>query len=303
MAGRIQDSDVKDATEAGAASRLINDTKIYVTGSSLNKTLYQAITDGNLSGGGSGGLTVTATKTSGYTAAANELVVCNASGGGFTVTLPAASGNSGKKVGIKKIVTDTSFNQITIDGNGSETIDGALTRKLNTFGEYMELICDGSNWLTVLHRCSTPWTSYTPTIGATTTAPTSGTGVTVTAYWKRESATCKLKYTIYLPANPPGGTSGSGKYLFPTPSGITLNSTYPFDTSTTQLRQSCVGFGTFNQSSVANYSGCSIIAHSNSNLKFYINTQSFWGSDNIPWNPGGENYITFEASFGPTDWE
>ena len=40
MAGRIQDSDVKDATEAGAASRLINDTKIYVTGSG-NKTLIK----------------------------------------------------------------------------------------------------------------------------------------------------------------------------------------------------------------------------------------------------------------------
>jgi len=43
--------------------------------------------------------------------------------------------------------------------------------------------------------------------------------------------------------------------------------------------------------------------YSNSYLKFYINTQAFWGSDNIPWNPGGDNYISFEASFEATDWE
>lgn len=246
---------------------------------------------------------ITSVKTSAYTAAVGDLVRCNASGGAFTVNMPTAVGNTGKRIGVLKIVTDTSFNQITIDGNGSETLDGALTRKLNTFNEYYEWVSDGANWISACHRTATPWTSYTPTVSATTTAPTSGTGVTVTAYWKRNGNTCNLKYAIYLPTNPPGGTAGSGKYLFPPPTGITLNSTYPFDTSTTQLRQSCVGFGTFNQASVANYSGCSIIAHSNSYLKFYINTQAFWGSDNIPWNPGGDNYISFEASFEATDWE
>lgn len=42
----IQDADVKDATQAGAASRLINAAKIYV--SSFSKTLAQAISDGDI---------------------------------------------------------------------------------------------------------------------------------------------------------------------------------------------------------------------------------------------------------------
>jgi hypothetical protein len=42
----IQDADVKDATQAGGANRLVNASKIYVT--SLLKTLSQAILDGDI---------------------------------------------------------------------------------------------------------------------------------------------------------------------------------------------------------------------------------------------------------------
>lgn len=52
---------------------------------------------------------------------------CDASGGAMTVNLPAAIGN-GRLVTIKKI--DSSGNAVTIDGSGSETIDGATTYAL-----------------------------------------------------------------------------------------------------------------------------------------------------------------------------
>lgn len=58
MAGKIQDQDVKSAAElvsAGAtAASLINDTKIYVTGSGINDTLANAITNGQIGSGGTG---------------------------------------------------------------------------------------------------------------------------------------------------------------------------------------------------------------------------------------------------------
>lgn len=51
--GKIQNEDVKTLTElqsaGGAASQLINDTKIYVTANSLNKQLSQAIIDNDFS--------------------------------------------------------------------------------------------------------------------------------------------------------------------------------------------------------------------------------------------------------------
>lgn len=58
MAGfeRLQNEDFKSAatlvSDGGSASQLLNDVKVYLTALALNKTLYQAIVDGDLSGGG-----------------------------------------------------------------------------------------------------------------------------------------------------------------------------------------------------------------------------------------------------------
>lgn len=56
MAGKIQNEDIKSAAElvtaGGTAAQLPNDTKIWVTANGLAKSLYQAIVDGDLAGGG-----------------------------------------------------------------------------------------------------------------------------------------------------------------------------------------------------------------------------------------------------------
>jgi len=70
----------------------------------------------------------------------DDVVVCG--GTTYTVTLPAASGNSGRVLYIKRNSSGT----ITIDGNASETIDGATTMSLSTTLQSAVLICDGSNW-------------------------------------------------------------------------------------------------------------------------------------------------------------
>jgi hypothetical protein len=84
-------------------------------------------------------------KTANYTALTTDyFIACDASGGSFTITLLAASGNTGMRLLIKK--TDSSGNTVTIDGNASETIDGSTTQVINTQYECYELICSGSNW-------------------------------------------------------------------------------------------------------------------------------------------------------------
>lgn len=141
---KIQDSDVKNQTEAGAASRLINDTKIYVTANSINKRLDVAITDGDIGGGG-GALNYVSTSTTPYNiTTANAILDVDASGGAKTVNLFAASGNSGRVLTITK--TDSSSNKVTIDGNSTETIDGSTTLELLIQGDSVTIYCDGSNW-------------------------------------------------------------------------------------------------------------------------------------------------------------
>jgi hypothetical protein len=96
------------------------------------------------------GRTLVATITSAaspYTITTATTVLCNAAGGAITVNLPAASGNSGKILNVKK--TDSSVNNVTVDGNVAETIDGALTQALKKQWDSIQIQCDGSNWFII----------------------------------------------------------------------------------------------------------------------------------------------------------
>jgi hypothetical protein len=79
-------------------------------------------------------------------ATTDQLVKVDATGGARTVNLPAASGNSGLFYTIIK--SDSSANAVTIDGNSSETINGATTFVLTAQYQSVVIWCDGSNWLT-----------------------------------------------------------------------------------------------------------------------------------------------------------
>ncbi len=87
-----------------------------------------------------------AAKTGAYTLTDDDNVLrADASGGAFTLTLPAASGRTGKIYNI--IRTDVAFstNALTIDANASELINGNLTYVLWT-GESITIECTGTAW-------------------------------------------------------------------------------------------------------------------------------------------------------------
>lgn len=95
---------------------------------------------------GSVGAKVTSVSTT-YTAANDYTILASASGGSFTITLPASSGVTNRMYVIKK--TDSSVNTVTIDANASETIDGALTYVLTTQYAAITIACNGSNWFII----------------------------------------------------------------------------------------------------------------------------------------------------------
>ncbi len=85
------------------------------------------------------------TVSSNYTLINKDItILCNAVLGSFTITLPTAEGREGKIYYIKKI--DLSGNIVTIDGNGSETIDDGLTAILTRQYESITIQSDNSNW-------------------------------------------------------------------------------------------------------------------------------------------------------------
>jgi hypothetical protein len=65
--------------------------------------------------------------------------------GNTTLTLPAAASSSGVEFTIKK--TDSNATTVTLDGNASETIDGATTFDITEQYASYTVVCDGTSWL------------------------------------------------------------------------------------------------------------------------------------------------------------
>lgn len=68
----------------------------------------------------------------------------------------------------------------------------------------------------------TEWTDYSMTIGASTTAPTKGVTSVDKAQWRRVGSDMEIRYDFKQTS---AGSAGSGIYLFPIPSGYTIDNT------------------------------------------------------------------------------
>jgi len=94
---------------------------------------------------GAANIVYTNVKTSAYTAAAGDGVQTNTSGGGFTVTLPAAPAT-----GTQVVIVDTADSWVTnnlVVGRNGSTIEGAAEDlSLNISGVSVELVYSGTTW-------------------------------------------------------------------------------------------------------------------------------------------------------------
>lgn len=169
-----------DVTTSGAAATLatVNSNVGTFTNSTITvneKGLITAASSGSSSGytAGTGGQILratgstyiadwpganVATASGAYTiATADDIVLANATGSAFTVTLPSAVGIEGKVVTVKK--TDGTYNQVTVSG----TIDLHSRKFLSTLNESITLVSDGTNWK-ILNRTIPQFeVPYTPT--------------------------------------------------------------------------------------------------------------------------------------------
>lgn len=83
--------------------------------------------------------------TAAYTATNRDsLILADATSAAFSVTLYSAVGNKGRRITVKK--TDSGTNAVTVDGSGSETIDGSTTYSLAAQNDAAQLQSDGTGW-------------------------------------------------------------------------------------------------------------------------------------------------------------
>jgi hypothetical protein len=74
---------------------------------------------------------------------AGDAVVLSSLSGDVTTTLPPAASSKGRTLVFKKTEASHTW---TIDGNASETIDGATTYDLTDQYEFVIVVCNGSGW-------------------------------------------------------------------------------------------------------------------------------------------------------------
>lgn len=77
----------------------------------------------------------------------NEILLADASSAGFTITLPTAESFKGYYLHVKKV--DNTGNMVTIDGNGSELIDGNLTVGINIPYVCLTFLSTGTEWVII----------------------------------------------------------------------------------------------------------------------------------------------------------
>lgn len=92
------------------------------------------------------------TVTEAYTATLDDDVVLgDATGGAFSITLPAAAAAYDAATGTSKELTFVCLtaNDVTIDGEGAETINGAATLALAAQYQRVTLVSNGTAWFNV----------------------------------------------------------------------------------------------------------------------------------------------------------
>lgn len=161
-------------------------------------------------GAGSSAFTIASVATN-YNANIGEMVLVDASGAARIIVLPDAAANTGKEIIVKKI--DTSLaNQVILDPQSSQTIDGDLTFELWTQNDSLRVMSDGANWQIIAHKCDNDFASYTPTFTGF------GTVTSPVFIWRREGSEIRIKGSFVL------GTPTATEARVSLPTGLTSSS-------------------------------------------------------------------------------
>lgn len=170
--------------------------------------------------------------------ATDEYVEVNASGGAVTLNLPAVSGTSGRSYYIKKISASSATLTVTIDANGSETIDGSLTKVLHLLNESIHIKSNGSAWYIV--------DQYVPTVSG--------------LFYATSSTTVAASSDTRIVFNTTGDNAGSNLSLNTSTGVVTIFKPGRYVVSSTIVTAASVNFGANSLLSHKLYVGGSSVA-------------------------------------------
>jgi len=76
----------------------------------------------------------------------DHIILCDTSSNSITVTIPTAQTEDGRELVIKDYGGNSNTNNITVDTEGSETIDGESDITINTDYDSVTIICKNNDW-------------------------------------------------------------------------------------------------------------------------------------------------------------
>lgn len=233
-----------------------------------------------------------ASKTANYTlTATDQVILASASGGAFTLTLPAASSNSGKVFYLKK--TDSTTNAVTISRAGSDTIEGATTTTLNTQYEILTLVSDGVSVWNILSRdYSRGLKTYTATLTGTTVAG-SVTYTANTCEYRRNGDS--IDVSGYIQFNTVT-TSPTGSMAISLPSGLT-RSTSNLGSAAGSMR----GTGVYFQNSSGTKFSLMVDVNGGTSSQFVIDFATTGGTGGFPTLAANDTF-RFYANIPISGW-
>lgn len=104
---------------------------------------------------------ISASKTSNYTTSGEEVIYVDSSGGVVTITLASSDAAAGRSILVVDEAGSAGTNAITIDTEGSETIEGSSSTSISTNFGTATLESNGTNWVVSASTPSSGGSSYT----------------------------------------------------------------------------------------------------------------------------------------------
>lgn len=183
---------------------------------------------------------ITSITTTATIAATASLILASTTGGAYTATFPVPTGNTNKSFIVTKTTSDVTVLTLAIATSGNFVERGAssATTSLNTVGESLEFISDGTNYQVVRRTISSVWVTYTPSVvGGNAGAITNQTSA---GYWRRVGDTAEIRIETTFSAAPGNAVSG---ILWQPPSGLTIDTTKMNSTQFNQVLGTALASG------------------------------------------------------------
>lgn len=241
-------------------------------------------------------------KTTSYTLLSTDSTVYVNCSSACTITMPSPSSNAGHVYTLVDISSGTAL--VTISPSASEKFGYPQLSAIHmsTQGEAWTLASDSTNWATITHKTDTAPASYTMTVGATTTAPTMGTAGAITNSWERHNQNMLIRFRYSQTSA--SGNDGSGSYLYPIPSGYTINTslvTCSASVSSSFFTSSIGSGGNYANSDAPQVT--SELCYNSSNVVEYVENNSLSGSGNHGWGSSNQVSDSWTVVVPITNWE